>query len=126
MYMNMLMGKNEYNISKDTVYRFLNPININWIRFTTLLAGRIINDTIKDLTSKDCVNVLIVDDTSFERNRSKKVELLSKIYAMLRKNIAMGFVFLHLDGQMEIHFSQLTAVFFQLRMLKTVLMRQLM
>ena len=91
MYMNMLMGKNEANFSKDTVYRFLNSININWIRFTTLLAGRIINDTIKDLTSKDRVNVLIVDDTSFERNRSKKVELLSKIYDHAKKKYSYGF-----------------------------------
>ena len=32
------------------------------------------------LDSDDCANVLIISDSMFERNRSKKVELLAKLY----------------------------------------------
>ncbi|XXF58234.1 hypothetical protein PQ745_11885 [Thermoanaerobacterium thermosaccharolyticum] len=42
MYMNMLMGTNQVGFKKDTVYRFLNSIHINWIRFTTWLSAQII------------------------------------------------------------------------------------
>jgi hypothetical protein len=51
MYMNMLMEKNESGFAKDIVYRFLNSTHTNWIRFTILLCGMIMMDTIKDLTS---------------------------------------------------------------------------
>jgi len=89
--MDILTGKNEKDFAKDTVYRFMKSININWIQFTTLLAGRIIDDSIEHLTDNDCVNVLIIDDTTFERSRSKKVELLSKIYDHAKKHYKFGF-----------------------------------
>ncbi len=50
MYMSLLTGKNTPNFAKDTVYRFMKMVQINWMRFTTIL------------------------DSMFERNRSKKVE----------------------------------------------------
>ena len=37
-------------------------------------------DAIVPLDSEDRVNVLIIDDSMFERNSSKKVELLAKVY----------------------------------------------
>lgn len=37
------------------------------------------------------MNVLILDDTMFERNSSKKVELLSKIYDHAKKSYKLGF-----------------------------------
>jgi hypothetical protein len=91
MYMDILTGKNEKDFAKDTVYRFMKSININWIQFTTLLAGRIIDDSIEHLTDKDRINVLIIDDTTFERSRSKKVELLAKIYDHAKKQYKFGF-----------------------------------
>ena len=36
-------------------------------------------------------NVLIIDDTMFERNSSKKVELLSKVYDHAKKTYKYGF-----------------------------------
>jgi DNA replication protein DnaC len=69
----------------------MKSININWIQFTTLLAGRIIDDSIEHLTNNDRVNVLIIDDTTFERSRSKKVELLAKIYDHAKKQYKYGF-----------------------------------
>ncbi|MDR3164605.1 MAG: hypothetical protein LBU13_03420, partial [Synergistaceae bacterium] len=39
--------------AKDVFYRFLNSCRINWMRFTVLLAGKIINDNIVNLTSDE-------------------------------------------------------------------------
>ena len=80
MYMNLITGRNTPDFAKDTVYRFMKMIQINWIRFTTILSTRIIRDAILPLDSEDRANVLIIDDSMFERNRSKKVELLAKVY----------------------------------------------
>lgn len=44
MYMSLLTGRNPPTFAKDTVYRFMKMIQINWIRFTTILASRIIKD----------------------------------------------------------------------------------
>ncbi|WP_026503669.1 hypothetical protein [Butyrivibrio sp. NC3005] len=41
MYMDMILGNNELSFAKDTYYRFMKSISINWIRFTTLLAANI-------------------------------------------------------------------------------------
>ena len=46
MYMSLLTGKNTPNFAKDTVYRFMKMVQINWMRFTTILASRIINNAI--------------------------------------------------------------------------------
>mgnify|MGYP005813833093 CR=1 FL=1 len=91
MYMNMLTGKHTEGFAKDTIYRFLNSISINWMRFTSLLSARIVSTTIEKLTNDDRVNVLILDDTMFERNSSKKVELLSKMYDHAKKSYKLGF-----------------------------------
>nr|WP_243127911.1 hypothetical protein [Schaedlerella arabinosiphila] len=53
---------------------------INWIRFTTILASRIIKEAIVPLNNADRENVLCIDESMFERNRSKKVEFLAKTY----------------------------------------------
>ena len=39
MYMNLLTGRNTPAFAKDTVYRFMKRIEINWIRFTTVLLS---------------------------------------------------------------------------------------
>ena len=36
--MNLLIGRNTPDYAKDTVYRFMKMVRINWIRFTTILA----------------------------------------------------------------------------------------
>lgn len=66
-------------------------IQINWIRFTTILSSRIIKDAIIPLDSEDRANVLIIDDSMFERNRSKKVELLAKVYDHAKHAYCFGF-----------------------------------
>ncbi len=91
MYMNLLTGRNTPSFAKDTVYRFMKMFQINWIRFTTLLSGRIIKDAIVPLDSEERANVLIIDDSMFERNRSKKVELLAKVYDHAKHCYKFGF-----------------------------------
>ena len=91
MYMNLLIGKDTPDFAKDTVYRFMNMLQINWIRFTTILSSRIIRNAIAPLDSADRANVLIIDDSMFERNRSKKVELLAKAYDHAKRCYKFGF-----------------------------------
>ena len=91
MYMNLITGRNTPGFAKDTVYRFMKMIQINWIRFTTILSSRIIKEAIIPLDSKDRTNVFIIDDSMFERNRSKKVELLAKIYDHAKHKYRFGF-----------------------------------
>lgn len=91
MYMNMLTGKHNENFAKDTVYRFLNSTSINWTNFTSLLSANIANSTITKLTDEKRVNVLIIDDTMFERSSSKKVELLCKVYDHAKSTYKNGF-----------------------------------
>ena len=91
MYMNLLTGRNTPAFAQDTVYRFMKRIEINCIRFTTVLSSRIINEAIVPLDSEDRANVLIIDDSMFERNRSKKVELLAKVFDHAKHAYKFGF-----------------------------------
>ena len=91
MYMNLIIGRNTPDFAKDTVYRFMKMIQINWIRFTTILSARIIKDAILPLDSEERAKVLIIDDSFFERNRSKKVELLAKVYDHAKHKYLFGF-----------------------------------
>ena len=91
MYMSLLTGRNTPDFAKDTVYRFMKMVQINWMRFTTILASRIIKNAILSLDSEDRANVLIIDDSMFERNRSKKVELLAKVYDHAKHKYRFGF-----------------------------------
>ena len=91
MYMCFITSKNTPSFAKDTVYRFMKMLQINWIRFTTILASRIIKEAIIPLDSEERVNVLTIDDSMFERNRSKKVELLAKAYDHAKHAYKFGF-----------------------------------
>lgn len=91
MYMDILTGRNAPSFGKDTVYRFMRMAHINWLRFTTLLSAGIIRKAIAPLDSEDRVKVLTVDDSLFERNRSKKVELLSRVYDHAKGVYRYGF-----------------------------------
>ncbi len=91
MYMDMLFGNDVASFAKDTYYRFMKSVSINWIRFTTLLASRISTEVIAPATSDDRVNALIVDDSVFSRGCSKKVEMLAKIFDHAKHAYLYGF-----------------------------------
>lgn len=64
--------------AKDVVYRFLNSMTIHWEHFLMLLSSAVIRE-ISMLTSEKRVSVLILDDSLYNRNRSKAVELLARV-----------------------------------------------
>jgi len=104
-------GKNLYTIleickektgfEKDAVYRFLNRPSINWERFIMLLSCLAISDVDK-LTSDERRSALVVDDSPYYRNRSKRVEMLSRCYDHAEKKFYKGLTLLTLgwsDGK---------------------------
>ena len=91
MYMNLLSGRNTPSFAKDTVCRFMKSTQINWIRFTTVLASRIIRNAVVPLNDACRTNVLCIDDSMFERKCSKKVELLAKTYDHAKHDFQFGF-----------------------------------
>lgn len=93
------IGKNLYEgvvrnkhikIGKDAVYDFLNSPNYNWRRFTLLFFSKIYFIIIKFLDNSS-EEVLILDDSPYERNRSKKVELLARVYDHVKHRYMRGF-----------------------------------
>lgn len=91
LFMELKTGVSSPEVHKDTFYRFINSCSINWMRFTSLLAERIINSMVTKLTDDKRVNVFIVDDTIYERKRSKEVELLTKVFDHSKHMYTSGF-----------------------------------
>ena len=90
-FMQMSLQSSAIPFAKDTFYRFMNSCHIHWRRFTTMLAATIIESTLEPLTSADRINVLILDDSIYHRARSKKVELLARLYDHAKKEFSYGF-----------------------------------
>ncbi len=65
--------------AKDVVYRFLNQPTFAWRRFLLFLSAYTIGKVTR-LTNHKRPKVLILDDSSYERNRSKSVELLARCF----------------------------------------------
>ncbi len=91
LFMELRTGTNSYKTGKDTFYRFINSCSINWMKFTSLLAERIINSMVTKLTDDKRVNVFIVDDTLYERSRARKVELMTKVFDHSKHRYTSGF-----------------------------------
>lgn len=82
-------------VSKNTYYRFLNESSYNWKKFLILLSARVIS-AFDRLTRPERVKVLILDDSVIKRNRSKKVELLARVYDHVEHKYRKGFSLLTL------------------------------
>lgn len=112
----MFESKKSSNIpAKDTVYRFLNQSTFNWRRFLLSLSACAIAK-ISKLTHHDRPKVFILDDSSYDRNRSKHVELLARCFdhASQKMRFYKGFRMLTLgwsDGAtfMPVDFSLLSS-----------------
>jgi len=74
-----LDSEDKPDFCKNVVYRLLNSVRYNWHKFLFLLASTVIKDRIEPLTSQDRKNVFIIDDSLYERGRSKEVELLARV-----------------------------------------------
>ena len=82
-------------VSKNTYYRFLNETSYNWKKFLLLLAVKV-TAAFDKLTRPERVKVLVLDDSVIKRNRSKKVELLAKVYDHVEHRFQKGFTLLTL------------------------------
>jgi len=91
MYMQLKTDTFRENYGKNTFYRFLNSVKINWTRFTSLLAAAVVNDTIQDLTDENRANVFIVDDSMYDRSGYKKTELASRVFDHVDMRYKKGF-----------------------------------
>jgi hypothetical protein len=69
--------REELPFGKDAVYRMLNEPSVRWEALVPNLAMEVI-PVIDNLTSSERRCALIIDDTPYCRDRSKKVELLSR------------------------------------------------
>lgn len=77
-------------LGKDTTYDFLRSHSFSWRRFLLLLALKVCA-VIDSLTGTDRETVLVLDDTTIHRPRSRKVELLAKVYDHCEGKFLKGF-----------------------------------
>jgi len=98
------------SFENDTVYRFMNRPAVKWEMLPSLLAAEIIPE-IEKLTDDKRRNALIIDDTPYYRNRSKKAALLSwckdhsenryyKGFTLLNMGWSDGVTFVPVDFQL--------------------------
>lgn len=112
-YADILLGGT--GLRKDTIYRLLNSVRANWVKFTTFLAARLIREKLEPLTSEKRRKAFVIDDSIYERERSKKVELLSWVFDHAKRHKCVkGFRLLSLgwsDGVtfMPVNFSLMSA-----------------
>lgn len=71
-----IVNNPEVGFGKDALYSLLNCPKYNWRRLL-LKVSRLLTDMIWQLTDRE--KVLIIDSTAYSRNRSKSVELLSRV-----------------------------------------------
>lgn len=68
----------ELPFGKDAAYELLKGVNSNWRRVLLALGVRLYR-VFNRLTSDHRESVLIIDDSTYDRSRSKMVELLSRV-----------------------------------------------
>ncbi len=71
--------------------RFLNSVHAYWRKFLHLLSASVIQRQIVPLSSEETPKVFIVDDSLYNRDRSKKVELLARVHDHNEKRYYRGF-----------------------------------
>ena len=113
LYRTLSMQSEALPFKKNTAYRFLNASRFNWEKLLLLVMTRLIL-IIDRLTGQERQSVLIFDDSLFSRNRSKKVELLAKVFDHTSHRFCKGFRMLTLgwsDGNtfMPISFNLLSS-----------------
>jgi len=91
MYMQMRTGRWAEGFSKNTYYRFLNSMKVNWERFCLLLSETIIRQSIEPLTGEGRKRVFIVDDTLYRRYGYKKTELSAAVFDHVDMKTRRGF-----------------------------------
>jgi hypothetical protein len=85
-----IINNRQVTIGKDAFYEFLNCATFNWRKLCTLVNSRIYVFT-SHLLDGESEEVLIVDDSIYDRNRSKMVELLAKVFDHNTRRYLKGF-----------------------------------
>jgi len=67
----------EMDFGKDVIYRMLNSPQTNWRKFLLKISYKAYKFT-RPLTSENREECFVLDDTAYNKNRSKKLELLAK------------------------------------------------
>jgi hypothetical protein len=80
---------------KDAIYRFLKVPTFNWRKFLSSLTFDV-TQRYQKLTTAKRVSVFIIDDSVYSRNRSKCVELLSRVHDHVIHKFVKGFSLLTL------------------------------
>lgn len=80
---------------KDVVYRFLNHPGFAWRAFLHSLSLTVVRQ-FDSLTSAKRVKVFIIDDSTLQRTRSKKAELLAKVFDHTTGRFTKGYTLLTL------------------------------
>jgi DDE superfamily endonuclease len=75
---------------KDAAYELLKATNYNWRRLLLHLGQRL-HRFFNRLTDEDRQTVLIIDDSPYDRSRSKLVELLCRVYDHSTRRYLKGF-----------------------------------
>ncbi len=75
---------------KDAAYQLLKGTTYNWRRLLLRLGQRL-HGFFNRLTDEDRETVLIIDDSSYDRSRSKLVELLCRVYDHSTGRFLKGF-----------------------------------
>jgi hypothetical protein len=93
------MGQNFYRgivlnrdlpFGKDAAYGLLKGVRHNWRKLILALARRLFL-VFNRLTNVDRESVFIIDDSTYDRSRSKTVELLSRVYDHSTGKYVKGF-----------------------------------
>ncbi len=85
-----LQSEEALPFKKNTGYRFMNHPRFHWEKLLLLVATSLLT-YLKSLTKEDRVTALIIDDSLISRNRSKKVELLTRVYDHASHTFQKGF-----------------------------------
>lgn len=96
MYMQIVNKTFNEDFSKNSLYRFVNNEKINWKKFISSISKTVINNEIEYLTSSSNKKCYVLDDTTIEKNRSKKTELQARVFDHTQKSFKTGFKLLTL------------------------------
>ena len=100
MYTLIENSREKMYFGKDALYRLLNNARINWELFLLKLSCDVVH-AVSHLTSEDRKSVLIIDDSPYNRNRSKKVEFLSRCFDHVTQKYYKGLTLLTLGWSDE-------------------------
>jgi hypothetical protein len=90
LYRTLTAQRQEISFGKNTAYRFLNCGRFNWEKLLKIFMSRLVGE-VDQLTADGRQSVLIFDDSLLSRNRSKKVELLAKVFDHTSHKFFKGF-----------------------------------